>query len=182
MTLSKSILLVLFLLITGTLIFLYYIGLFSTIQIVEKETGPFIIVYEEHRGDYKGTARIQNDIYHSLLDKHDIETFRGFGIYYDDPKVVARDDLRSIAGCILEEQDHNTIKELQEKGFLIKEVSKQNSIVAEFPYKNSFSIIAGIIKVYPEIEKYIKSENLPKNEMMEIYDVPSEKIIYIMKK
>jgi predicted XRE-type DNA-binding protein len=52
----------------------------------------------------------------------------------------------------------------------------------EFPYKNSFSIIAGIIKVYPKIEQYIQDNNLKTNEIMEIYDVPSNKIIYLMRK
>ena len=93
---------------------LYYVGFFAKIQIEEREVGPFKVVYEEHIGDYRGTGKIMDEIYHSLLDDG-IETYKGFGIYYDDPKTTEKDKLRSIAGCILEENDHLKISELQKR-------------------------------------------------------------------
>jgi len=182
MTIAKIIFGIFLLLLIGVVIFLNYIGFFSKIVIEEKQMGPFILVYGEHKGDYKGTAKIQDDIYYSLLNDNKIETFKGFGIYYDDPKKVPTEELRSIAGCILEKSDYKKIETLKERGFKIKEIIKQNSIVVEFPFKNTFSIIAGIMKVYPKFEEYIEKNNLTKNEMMEIYDNPSKKIIYLMKK
>ncbi|MEI7619986.1 MAG: GyrI-like domain-containing protein [Candidatus Falkowbacteria bacterium] len=182
MKMIKIVLLVLLLLALGFTFFLNYIGFFSKIIVEEKEVGPFVLVYEDHKGDYKGVAQVENDIYYSLLNNYQIETFKGFGIYYDDPKKVAKEDLRSIAGCILEEKDYDKIEKLKEDGLKIKEIPKQNSIVAEFPFKNQFSIIAGVIRVYPELSKYITENNLVNNEMMEIYDTPTQKIIYLMKK
>jgi hypothetical protein len=173
---------VLALFIIGLIAFFGHIGVFSKVVIDEKEMGPFVLVYNEHKGDYKHTAKIQDDIYYSLLNDHKIETYKGFGIYYDNPKKVPVEELRSIAGCILEPSDYDKIEMLQENGFNIKEIPQQNSIVTEFPFKNQFSIIAGIMKVYPKIEKYIEKHNLTTSEMMEIYDVPSKKIIYLMKK
>lgn len=166
----------------GMIVFLFLIGFFQKIVIEEKKIGPFVLIYEEHKGDYKGTGKIQDDIYYSLLNEHKIETYKGFGIYYDNPKDVAVDDLRSIAGCILEINNHDKIEYLRERGFKIKEIPAQNSIVSEFPYKNSFSIMIGIIKVYPKIEKYLKENNIENNEMMEIYNIPDNKIIYVMPK
>ncbi len=182
MKITMIILGVILLLLLGIVLFLNYIGFFSKIVIEEKEMGPFTLIYDEHKGDYKGTAKIQDDIYYSLLNDYKIETFKGFGIYYDDPKKVQTAELRSIAGCILEKSDYDKINLLKEKGFKVKEISKQNSIVVEFPFKNTFSIIAGIMKVYPQINKYIEENKLTKNEIMEIYDNPSKKIIYLMKK
>ncbi len=182
MTTIKIIFGVIVFIIIGIVLFLFYLGFFSKIIIEEKEMGPFVLIYEDHKGDYKWTAKIQNDIYYSLLNEYKIETFKGFGIYYDNPKKVPVNELRSIAGCILEKWDYNKIIYLKEKSFKIKEIPIQNSIVVEFPYKNSFSIIAGIIKVYPKIEQYIQDNNLKTNEIMEIYDVPSNKIIYLMRK
>lgn len=182
MTITKFIFGAIAISIIGIAVFLSYIGFFSEIVIEEKETGSFILVYDEHTGDYKGTAEIQDSIYYSLINNQNIETFKGFGIYYDNPKIVPTSELRSIAGCILEKSDYDKIDYLKEKGYKIKEIPVQNSIVAEFPYKNSFSIIAGIMKVYPKIEKYIDDNNIESKEMMEIYDIPSKKIIYIMKK
>jgi hypothetical protein len=182
MTILKIIFSIFLLILISVAIFFNYIGFFSKVVIEEKQMGPFTLVYDEHKGDYKGTAKIQDNIYYSLLNDYKIETFHGFGIYYDDPKTVPTEKLRSIAGCILEKSDYEKIETLKEKGFKIKKIPKQNSVVVEFPFRNTFSIIAGIMKVYPKIEKYIEENNLTKNEMMEIYDNPSKKIIYLMKK
>lgn len=182
MTAIKIILIVLLVIIVGIILFLNYVGFFSKIVIKEKEMGPYVLVYEEHKGDYKGTQKIQDNIYYSLLNKYGIETFKGFGAYYDDPKKVPKQELRSIAGCILEESDYNSIEKLKENNFKVTERSKQESIVVEFPFKNSFSVFVGIMKVYPEINKFVEKNGLKQKEIMEIYDVPAKKIIYIMDK
>ncbi len=163
-----------------SIVFLNYIGFFSNIIIEEKEMGPYVLVYENHKGDYKGTAKIQDDIYYSLLSNHNIKTYKGFGIYYDNPKEVATENLRSIAGCILDKSDYDKKDYLIKSGYNINEIATRKSLVVEFPYKNNFSVVAGIMKVYPKIEKYIKENGLENKEMMEIYDVPGGKIIYLM--
>lgn len=179
---TKIILLMLALVLTGGAVLLYYIGFFSSIVFEEKETGPFVLVYEEHIGAYKGTAQIQDKLYYSLINEEKIETYKGFGIYYDNPREVPTDELRSIAGCILEEKDYEKVSDLQQKGYTVKEIPVRHSIVTEFPFKNGFSIIAGIFRVYPKLNQYIADNNLSTNEIMEIYDVPGKKITYIMKK
>ncbi len=170
------------LLIIGSALFLNYMKFFAKVIISEVEKGAFILIYNEHIGDYKGTAKIQNDIYYSLLNDQKIETFKGFGIYYDNPQKVAKEKLRSIAGCILEKSDYKQISKLKDSGFLIKEIPKQNYITTEFPFKSNVSIILGIFKIYPQFKKYIETNNLSQNEMMEIYDIPNKKIVYLMPK
>ncbi len=182
MTAIKISLVVLLLIIPGILLFLNYVGFFSKIVIREKEMGPYVLVYEDHKGDYKGTQKIQNNIYDSLLNKYGIETFKGFGVYYDDPKKVSKEELRSIAGCILEEADYDSIEKLKEKNFKVTETPKQRSIVVEFPFKSTFSVFIGIMKVYPKINKFVEKNGLKQGEIMEVYDVPAKKIIYIMNK
>ncbi|MFW6222251.1 MAG: hypothetical protein ACOC3T_01430, partial [Bacteroidota bacterium] len=52
-------------------------------------------------------------------------------------------------------------------------------IVAEFPFKGKLSIIFGIMKVYPSIEKFVKKKGYSNDgAVMEIYDVPNKKILY----
>jgi DNA gyrase inhibitor GyrI len=182
MTVVKVVSILVLVVAIGILVFLNYIGFFSKVTIEEKSMGPYMLVYEEHKGDYKGTQKIQNHIYDALIGQHDIQTFKGFGIYYDDPKKVAKEDLRSIAGCILEENDYPAIERLQANGFNIKEVASGESMVVEFPYKNPFSVFIGIVKVYPELNRYVESKNMTPKEVMEIYDIPARKIIYIMSK
>ncbi len=182
MTAIKVISLLILLITVVIVLFLNYVGFFSKIVIKKKEIGPYVLVYEDHKGDYKGTKKIQDDIYYSLLNKYGIEAFKGFGVYYDDPKKVAKEKLRSIAGCILEEADYDSIEKLKENGFNIKEIPRQNSMVVEFPYKNPLSVFIGIMKVYPEMNKFIEENKLEQKEIMEIYDVPAKNIIYIMNK
>ena len=157
--------------------YLYYMGVFSKIEITEKEMGPYKVVFKEHIGDYKETGKIMDEIYHSLLDDG-VETYKGFGIYYDDPKVVEKDKLRSIAGNIIEEKDYDKTDRLKNK-YNIKTIDKTRSITTEFPFSNKMSVIFSLMKVYPELNKYIDSKGYKKGQVMEIYDVPNKKIIYL---
>ncbi len=182
MIIQRIIVVALLIIITGIILFMMDIGLFSKVIIKEREIGPFVLVYDDHKGDYKGTAKVQDDIYYRLINQYNIETFKGFSIYYDDPKEVAKEELRSIAGCILEPLDYAKIESLKEAGFKIKELPKENAAVTEFPFKNPFSIIAGIIKVYPEMNKYAEGKGIEQTDIMEIYDVPNKKIMYIKRK
>jgi hypothetical protein len=159
------------------LFYLYYMGFFNKIEITEKEMGPYKVAFKEHIGDYKETGKIMDEIYHSLLDDG-VETYKGFGIYYDDPKVVKKDKLRSIAGSIIEEKDYDKIDKLKDK-YGIKTIDKTRSITTEFPFKNKMSIMFGIMKVYPELNKYIDSKGYKRGYVMEIYDVPNKKTIYV---
>ena len=166
-------------LILALIYFLFHAGFFTTVTVQEKTVGPYTLVYEEFQGDYKNTPKVQDKIYYALLNEHKIETFKGFGIYYDNPQKVPKEKLRSEIGCILEEKDLSKVEELKAKQFKIKEFPKTEAIVVEFPFNTQFSIFAGIMKVYPKLEAYRKEYNYQTREVMEIYDVPSKKILYI---
>jgi hypothetical protein len=85
--------------------------------------------------------------------------------------------LRAEVGCIVDAVDNNLMDKLKEK-YQVKTVPEENCLVVEFPFKGSFSILVGMIKVYPVIEKYITENNYQDGPIMEIYDVPNKKIIY----
>jgi hypothetical protein len=158
---------------------LAYLGFFSTVEVRERDMGPYQIVYREHVGDYGGTAVIQDEVCSELLDGEKVRVSRGFGLYYDDPRTVKRENLRSIAGCILEEQDYPRIADLK-KRHLVREYARTRCLVAEFPYKGTLSIFAGVICVYPRLEEYTREKKLGKGPVMEIYDIPGKKIVYLM--
>ena len=119
-------------------------------------------------------------IYHSLLNDEKIVTYKGFGIYYDNPQKVEKAKLRSDIGCILEDKDSLKIAELSTK-YNIKTCTQGKYIVAEFPYKAQISIIIGIMRVYPALAKHIQKNGYNENSpIMEIYDIPNKKIVYRM--
>ena len=160
------------------LLTLSYYGFFAKVTIVEKEVGDFWLLYEKHVGDYKETGQVIDRIYSRLLGEDAIAPSRGFGLYFDDPKKVEKKHLRSIAGCILDNQTEDKINYLK-TNYTVKKYPASKSVVAEFPFKGTPSILMGIIKVYPKLTEYLARHNYPPVPIMEIYDTPSGKISYI---
>ena len=154
-----------------------YYGGFKTISFRVEEQGGETIVYKEMIGDYSQTPKVQDKIYYALLNDEKIETTKGFGIYYDNPKEVEKSKLRSEVGCIIEGLDSVAIAKLAEK-YNVKTLPVNNCIVTEFPYKGMVSVFVGIMRVYPAFEKYCKQQESGNSPMMEIYDIPNKTIIY----
>jgi hypothetical protein len=70
--------------------FYAYYGGFRKISFrIEEHVGE-TLVYENIVGDYRQAATITNKVYYALLNDEKIETTRGFGIYYDNPKTVEK--------------------------------------------------------------------------------------------
>lgn len=157
---------------------LVYYEAFSQVVISEKTIEPFWLVYETHIGAYRKSVTVMDKIYYDLLNKESIETTRGFGLYYDDPKTTAKESLRSIAGCILENCHEGKIEELK-KTYKIKQFLSSESVVVEFPYYGKLSVLVGIFKVYPKLNEYIKAKGYPQVPIMEVYDAPQKRIRYV---
>ncbi|MCP4135519.1 MAG: GyrI-like domain-containing protein [bacterium] len=174
----KRFLIIALVVIVAVLIFLGYSGLFTSIKVTEKEMGPYTLVYKDHKGSYKETMKIQGEITSSLLKDLKIETKRGFGIFYDDPEKVKEEDLRSEVGMILEEKEHSRKEEISKK-YTVKMFPVQRAVVVEFPFKNTVSILLGLSKVYPKLEEHIKKKGYAENHIMELYNFPQKKILYI---
>ena len=153
-------------------------GLFANVEITEKNTGPYLMVYTKHIGDYKNVGLIMDAMYNDLKDNFGITTTRGFGLYYDKPKEVPAEELRSVVGCLV---DDKTIEALTEVGskYQVATYPASLSVVAEFPFKGQLSIVLGLFKVYPKLAAYLTEKNAPKVPIMELYDQPSGKIEYI---
>lgn len=155
-----------------------YLGGFQKINFSIRDAGGEILVYENHIGEYKNTGPVMDKIYYSLLEEEKIETYKGFGIYYDDPSKVDKTKLRAEVGCILENPDDEILERLSGK-YNIKTFPKGSYLVSDFPYKGKMSVIIGIMRVYPAMDKYIKEHNIAEDGfIMEIYDVPGKKIDY----
>lgn len=154
-------------------------SMLSRVSIREKQVDPFVMVYAYYVGDYKSVYAPMDSVYNKLLKEDGISTTKGIGIYYDNPKEVAVEKLRSKVGCILDEKDMKALPDLKKK-YKVQEFKSMNAIVVEFPFHSRMSIISGVMKVYPAIRKYAEEKNLGSREMIEIYDTPGQKIVYIM--
>ena len=154
-----------------------FFGGFYKVNLKTVNTGGEILVYENVSGAYNQANKISNKVYYELLNDYKIETKKGFGIYYYNPRNVKQSKLRSEVGCIVENMDNDTIEKLKEN-FQVKIIPMDNYLVVEFPYKGFLSIMVGMIRVYPVIGKYIVKNNYNDGPIMEIYDIQNRKIIY----
>ena len=164
-----------------------YFGGCKKVEFRTETLGGETMVYKDVSGDYKQTPAVTDEVYHYLLDELKIKTYKGIGIFYDNPKKAkerAKTDksaigylMRSEVGCVIEPKDAVQIATIACK-YKTKTLPVCQMLVAEFPYKGGLSALIGMLKVYPALEKYAKQHNLADSPITEIYDVPNKKIIY----
>lgn len=163
----------------GIVIFLWYMGSFSTINVQEKEEGGFIVAGMDVTGPYKEGGKYISKVNSKLQQVH-IASHKGFGIYYDNPATTPEEKCRSFMGCVLEEKDLGRIADIEATGLKVDTIKKVKSVVAEFPLKNMFSYMIGPGRVYPAINKYMQEKNYQVTLSYEVYDDAARKITYVM--
>lgn len=155
-----------------------WLGGFKIVKVCIETQGGEKVVYQGVTGDYKQCGPLSNKIYYSLLENDKIETFKGFGIFYDNPGTVEKSKLRSEAGCILEPGDEAKLAHVS-GGFKTKNLPVKEYVIAEFPYRNKMSIVMSVIRVYPALNKFCKSKGLYEGgAVIEIYDMRNKRIFY----
>ncbi|MGZ3862120.1 MAG: hypothetical protein ACXVPN_11390 [Bacteroidia bacterium] len=152
--------------ITGSL---FYLGYFSSVKILEKQEGGYVIAGMEVVGPYSKTGQYVTEVNRKLKEA-DIISVKGFGIYYDDPKMVASEECRSMVGGVVNKADADRIVVLNLKGLKIDSIPLRNAVVAEFPLKNILSYMIAPVKVYPVLSKYVREKNYKPVLSFEIYD------------
>ncbi len=168
--------------IVAALLYLAWCGLFAGITVEERDEGPFLLVYKKHTGDYKNIGPVLDDVYYTLRDEHDLTTTRGFGLYYDNPQLVEKANLRSLGGCIVDgltpEELHRRYPGVKES-FAVGVFPASLSVAAEFPYRGTVSVILGVFRVYPRLHTWMKKYKRRSVPVMEIYNTPDRKVTYL---
>jgi hypothetical protein len=173
----KWLLIVVVILVLVIVAWLAYLGVFSVPQVTARKIGPYTLVYEDYTGPYSGTGQVISGVYEALK-KEGVITFKGFGIYLDNPKDVAPDKLRSQLGCVLEDKDRGRAMELWKK-FKVMDWPARDCLVAEFPIRSDLSYMIGPMKAYPELDKAFKAKGYKLGACLELYDLPAKKALYI---
>lgn len=157
----------------------WYMGYFSRVNIVEKDEGGFKVIGVNVTGPYSNVAKDMERVSKQLKEMGVICT-KGFGIYYDDPKMVNAEKCRSFVGNIIDEKDFKIVSELKPEGLKIDSIPKAKTVVAEFPIKNTLSYMIGPMKVYPALSNYMSARGYTSVLSVEIYDIPNKKIMFMM--
>jgi len=157
---------------------LAYMGVFSKVTVSEEKTGPYTYAYEQFVGPYSKTGPVFAYMC-SSLKKDGVKTTKSLGVYYDDPKTVPQDKLKSDCGCVIENADLAKLPKLLEK-YTIRTLPAKNRIVATFPLRNMFSYMIGPMKVYPVLNKYAISKGYTITGVYELYDKAAGTITYMI--
>jgi len=173
-----SVLVIVAVIIAVMLAYLTSTGLFSSIPVNVENAGPYTLVYEKLTGDYRQTGKAMDKVYFWLKSR-EINPPQGFGLYFDDPRRVEKAQLRAIAGDLLPESARDQIGTIREK-FRVEDFAARKCIKAEFPFRGKASVMLGILRVYPAINAFAEKNGYAKNAILEIYDIPNKRIIYLM--
>jgi hypothetical protein len=171
--------LILFIIVSavGILILALYSGLFRSTKVEVKFVEPFVAVYHDEIGEYGETRRIQDSLY-NLLWEDGIDNYHTFGIFYDDPGTSEVNKMHSRVGCIIEKAYAGKAERLSDK-YHVFTFQRQQCAVVEIPFKNTFSVYAGIYKAYPKLNKYAAENGYKKESIIEIHQIPT-KITFAM--
>jgi len=173
--LSISILVV----IISFLIFAWFSGFFATVNIEERQAGPFHILFKEFIIDYPQAGN-KLEIVMSELSNKGFDVRLGVVMFYGNKVGDSSGGRKCMIGVVVQPQDITMIDRAGSQ-FQHKLIGRQSSIVVQFPYTNHFSKFAGHYKVYPAIMNYCYEHNYSPGPILELHDEQGKTIIYIMK-
>lgn len=136
----------------GTRVF-FYTGYYKKVTVQDPTDYDFHMVYKNHSGAYHKI----NDVIQSVantLEENRIKCETSFGQFHDDVKIIEQDRLKSDGGCLLNTKPNNLAE-----GLKYKYLPSQKYVVAIFDGAPSI----GPMKVYPEVDDYIKQNGLKLN-------------------
>jgi hypothetical protein len=154
-----------------------YLGAFSEVLVTESRFGPHYFVYESFTGDYSRTGPIFDRV-NKALSGAGLKTSKGLGIYYDDPKQVPKNQLRSDCGSLFATDPSEKIVKLK-SNLKIRRLPSTRAAMVAFPLRNKLSFFIGPSKAYPVLNAYLKEKKLEVKNFMELYDMAAKKIYYI---
>lgn len=161
--------------ITGSLIaivitvvyLILHLGFFKPVEIGEDTKGPFFVLFQQHRGAYYKISEVIMKLEQQARENR-LDCAQTFGEFFDNPKEVDEDRLRSRGGCISHAPFPNT-----PDGTETDRIPEQRYVIAHF----SGSPAIGPWKVYPKVQAYIESHRLHTTaEAIEVYTPKDDSI------
>lgn len=152
-------------------------GILARVPLRKARWPAMTVVYVPAVGDYAQTGKPMDALYYRLLNDEGIETYKGFGVYYDDPSLVEKERCRAIVGCVLEERDAARASALREAGYAVATLGAHESTVASFPYRSPLSLMVAHLKAHPAIFAFRKAKGFTA-PLTEVYDIKGKEIRY----
>ncbi len=163
-------------------IILIHAGLFSRVEIEEKIMGPYLTVYQPHKGGYHKIRKVIDEINMVLVQGEIVASGLSFGHYFDNPfeGTTKIKDLSSHTGVIINPNDTSRLTTIKDRNdFLSKSIPEETYIVIELPFRSEFSKITGPLKVYSKIVRHLKDYDLKMQSLIEIFDKQNSRLLYL---
>lgn len=164
----------LFLGIVGTVYIMYYLGIFSNVQVQKAVAPDYRLAYIEHRGPYNQIDDIFKHLEARLKDTS-IHTDTAAAVFLDDASTVDPQNLRSKVGFLVQRFDHVP------EGIETEEIESRTVLQAIF----HGSAMVGSYKAYSAMKEWCRDNGYqPILPSMEIYhaDGSVEYQLHIVKK
>jgi hypothetical protein len=175
MTFLRIIITVIVIIFAAALAICFAAGVFDRVTLTDGEQGPYNLVFREHRGSYSGVKFALFDVYKFLKEKRSIDPRKGFAVFYGNPRKVKQEDLRCIAGYITDSLITDVGPPYKTEIF-----QRTRAVTGEFRLRTFMSQMAGPLKFYPRLFRFLKKENRElSGPVMEIYDMDAKKIVYV---
>ena len=151
--------------------------------ILKKESFPelpiaFITFTGPYQDSYKYVEKVE--VFLKNLYGKDFTKEPCFGIYYENPNFFdSALNKFNVVGKILPSNfqlDYNIKGEI--RFGIIEEI--QEAIVVDYPLRSIFSIIAGMIRVYPKFKNYFEQNGSQKNAAIELYKYRGNNITFLI--
>ncbi len=150
---------------------LWYSGFFNPVYVTEKESGSFQAI-TGNCGYYDEPVEIRNVLFRKL-NQLDISSKKALAVTSNP----FEENLITKTGWVLKSNQITEAAEL-EPPYQILTIPRKKRLVADFAYDNDFSIMAGSVKVYNQLEKYCREKGYKTGAMYEIYDDEQQRIFY----
>jgi effector-binding domain-containing protein len=140
----------------------YFYGVFSPVKITTGIRGPYLMVYMLHRGAYHQITGAIKKV-GELLDEQKIPKTISCAIFYDDPRDVAMEDLKSEGGYLVDQRPLSSLKhpfglrEIPERGVILA-TTKAHPLLAPF---KTYAKIVDFMQMHhlehdgPAMERYL---------------------------
>ncbi len=131
---------------------LAYEGLFKKAVAFEGEEGGYMLIGIDHKGAYKNIGNVFEKL-RTSASAVGLKNPKFAGVYFDDPKTVKEENLRSLAGVIVE-NDGDAQKLMKIEGARAFAIEKGHAVICDMKTKDFVSMIIAIMKAYPALGEY----------------------------
>jgi len=139
----------------------YFYGVFSPVKITTGIRGPYLMVYMLHRGAYHQITEAIEKV-GKLLDEEKISKTISCAIFYDDPRDVALEDLKSEGGYLVDQRPLSLnhpfgLREIPKRGVILA-TTKAHPLIAPF---KTYARIVDFMQMHhlehdgPAMERYL---------------------------